>query len=484
MIGGVTMYFMDMNSELIEFKEKYSKAYSDIASDTENLILSEHISLSPKSWITGLNTSSLVFGSTGTGKTFNIVIPEILSCNCSYVIVDPSGYLLKTTGCVLEENGYDIKVLNLCKPAMSEHYNPFVYIPDNNKEILEHINLIATCLLDSTDLPSDEERQEQLAERALLSAFLCYVVEEYPKEKRTLVEAINLLCISEHNINIFKQKTSDNLSGFLYEQYITYKKAAKKSANEIFYSLVRKLKPFREDFVSKKTLDFLKNDTLDLMQMGSKKTALFLVIPQADCELKPLVPILYSQICKTIRKYTKEINENNVEDKKRIPIHVRFLLEEAAVYGAVPDLGKLTHQIYGYNMSYMFFFQNYKQFKTVYGKNTEYKRILENVGSIIYMGSQDAETQSIIIDYICKKQHDLYGSYTMEKSDFKAKKLLHDSVQQEIHQLKKKECIILCKGCKPIKDQKFNTIAHLNWDKNTKKYEHMKKQIPEFMEEY
>lgn len=40
-----------------------------------------------------------------------------MSVNCSYLIVDPKGEMLRSTGYLLKEEGYDVKVFDLIHPG-------------------------------------------------------------------------------------------------------------------------------------------------------------------------------------------------------------------------------------------------------------------------------------------------------------------------------------------------------------------------------
>ena len=46
----------------------------------------------------------------------------------SYVVTDPSGELYRDCAKVLRENGYNVRVLNLTNISLSNSYNPFVYM--------------------------------------------------------------------------------------------------------------------------------------------------------------------------------------------------------------------------------------------------------------------------------------------------------------------------------------------------------------------
>ena len=68
----------------------------------------------------------------GAGKTYSYCKPNILQTNTSYVVLDPKGEIVRDTGNLLEEKGYEIKVLDLINMDKSHCYNPFVYLKTDN----------------------------------------------------------------------------------------------------------------------------------------------------------------------------------------------------------------------------------------------------------------------------------------------------------------------------------------------------------------
>lgn len=93
-------------------------------------------------YITQRNMNILVVGGSGSGKTRFFCKPGVYSANCSYLITDPKGELLRASGGLLKNKGYDVKVFNLIDPSQSDCYNPFVYV-HNEKDVLTLIdNLI------------------------------------------------------------------------------------------------------------------------------------------------------------------------------------------------------------------------------------------------------------------------------------------------------------------------------------------------------
>ena len=55
-----------------------------------------------------------------------------MQCNTSYVVLDPKGEIVRDTGYLLEQNGYEVRVLDLINMEKSHCYNPFVYLKTDN----------------------------------------------------------------------------------------------------------------------------------------------------------------------------------------------------------------------------------------------------------------------------------------------------------------------------------------------------------------
>ena len=69
----------------------------------------------------------------GAGKTLFYAKPNLLQAsNNSYIILDPKAEILRDTGYLLEEKGYEVRVLDLINMDKSHCYNPFVYLKNDN----------------------------------------------------------------------------------------------------------------------------------------------------------------------------------------------------------------------------------------------------------------------------------------------------------------------------------------------------------------
>lgn len=93
-----------------------------------------------------LNLNMIILGGSGTGKSRFYVKPNLMQCNTSFVVTDPSGELLQSCGMMLIRRGYKIKVFNINDMKHSSNYNPFHYLKDskgefNSNNVIKMINV-------------------------------------------------------------------------------------------------------------------------------------------------------------------------------------------------------------------------------------------------------------------------------------------------------------------------------------------------------
>lgn len=103
--GGVLLYYADHENR--RPGEEYgsakwgnarelNKQYAD--RDGKNVILTKRVSIGLDGYKHRRNLNILVVGGSGSGKTRFFCKPGIMSVNCSYLIVDPKGEMLRSIG--------------------------------------------------------------------------------------------------------------------------------------------------------------------------------------------------------------------------------------------------------------------------------------------------------------------------------------------------------------------------------------------------
>ncbi len=279
-----------------------------------------------------LNLNQIILGGSGTGKSRFFVKPNLLQCNTSFVVTDPSGELVESCGKMLINHGYEIKVFNLNDMKHSSNYNPFHYLRDstgkiNSNNVIKMINVFMTNTKgegNSSDPFWDD------ATRLLLSALSFLLIETGTEEEQNFAGVLDLI----HKAKVIegkeeekseldlmfdkrKEKAPKALSVQYYEEF---KQAAGKTMQSILISTTTKLQYFKLENVR----DLTHTDNIHLETLGDKPTALFIVIPSTDTTYNFLAAMMYTQLFDTL--YDRAINHYH----GRLPCHVRFILDEFA----------------------------------------------------------------------------------------------------------------------------------------------------------
>jgi type IV secretion system protein VirD4 len=80
-------------------------------------------------------------------------------------------------------------------------------------------------------------------------------------------------------------------------------------------------------------------DELELDLLGDRKTALFIIIPDTDDTFNFVASIMYTQLFNLLCDRADDVCGG------RLPVHVRFLLDEFANIGQIPKFDKLIATI-------------------------------------------------------------------------------------------------------------------------------------------
>ncbi|MCW6659753.1 type IV secretory system conjugative DNA transfer family protein [Aerococcaceae bacterium NML191292] len=423
-----------------------------ILSQTEFLQLKE----SPKEPKYNRNKNVLIVGGAGSGKTRFYVKPNIAQMHSSYVVTDPKGTLLEETGEMLLEAGYKIKTLNLNNTKLSHRYNPFAYI-NSDSDILRFAN----ALIENTKGDGEKTDFWVKAEQLFYIAMIALIHYEYEPHERNFESFIELLDHSEVDIEsnvdiIFKTVEKRNPKHFAVRQYKKFKKAAGKSASSILLSCGVRLSPFD----IQEMLDLTQFDELELDTIGDEKTALFIVTSDNDTTFNFMAAIAYTQMFGLL------IQKADANPKHRLDIPVRFILDEFANIGLIPNFDKIIAVIRSRHISVNVILQSISQLKTIYKNN--YETIIGNCDTTIFLGGKEESTKESLSKSLGKSTIDVKTrgeSHSTHKSfSYNYQKIgrnLFDAA--EIEQLDGGMCIVQIRGAAPFLSKKYNVEKHPNY---------------------
>lgn len=222
------------------------------------LTASESLSLSPKMKVTAndnynRNKNVIVFGPSGSGKSYSVAGPQLLQFNSNYVLSDPKGELLQEYGNVLLSQGYKVKVFNLKDRDKSDHYNLFAYIKNEDDILVVTKNLVKNLKEDPTAKSTADPIWEE-GMTALLEALIGYVFYELEPEERNMNSVMTLLLMLESQGDgpnsvsqldlLFDDLSINKPDSFAAKQYKLYKMAPGKTAQSINVSLGLRMSAF------------------------------------------------------------------------------------------------------------------------------------------------------------------------------------------------------------------------------------------------
>lgn len=504
--------------------KKFNAGYSE-SDKIQTTILSKDVQLSMNTRKTQRNNNVLIVGGSGAGKSRFFVKPNILQTNCNMVVTDPSGELLESTGYYLKQQGYDIKVFNLVEMSKSHCYNPFHYIRDN-----QGVMMMINCLIRNTTPPEQHSGDPfwEKSETALLLALCFYLRDHRPVEEQNFATVMKLLRwaeVDENNANfesrldkIFLKSKARNkrpaatlvgktlndadqdadLQAYLertiyrdskgtvrtnigfksleeldvnetdiaVKQYKIFKMGAGKTAKSILISCAVRLGAFNIPQVDALT----RIDNIHLEELGGtsaeegkKKQALFVIIPAADSTYNFLVSMMYSQLFETLY-YVAETSP--ACPKKRLPQHVKFLLDEFANIGTIPEFTKKLATMRKYEISCSVILQNLAQIKTMY--KDDWESIIGNCDSFVFLGGKEYTT----LEYISKelgdqtitvKDRSMSARKNGDSQSYKqtSRKLMFPD---ELGNLPNENCVVMIRGLNPFYEEKYDYLAHPKYD--------------------
>ena len=409
------------------------------------------------------NKNVLVIGGSGSGKTRFYVKPNLMQMHSSYCVTDPKGTIVLECGKMLEDNGYEIRILNTINFKKSMKYNPFSYI-HSEKDILK---LVQTIIANTKG--EGEKAGEDFwvkAEKLYYTALIAYIYYEAPKEEKnfaTLLDMIDASEVREDDENyknpidrLFEALEKKEPRHFAVKQYKKYKLAAGKTAKSILISCGARLAPFD----IQELRDLMSEDELELDCIGDRKTALFVIISDTDDTFNFVVSIMYSQLFNLLCDKADDVYGG------RLPVHIRFLLDEFANIGLIPKFEKLIATIRSREISASIILQAQSQLKAIYKDNAD--TIIGNCDSTLFLGGKEKTTLKELSETLGKETIDLYNiSETKSNQNSFAmnyQKTGKDLMSQdEITVMDGGKCIFQLRGVRPFFSDKYDITKHKNY---------------------
>ena len=385
----------------------------------------------------------------GSGKSASYSIPNAFQMLGSYVFTDPKGELYDRTAGFLKQNGYDIKVLNLVNPENSDGYNPLAHI---SSEL--DVDVIANTIVkgQKSEGGGSDPYWDDMAEM-LLKALIYYLIAARPEEEQNLASCSEMVRAANSNgggnllTELINQLPYDHPARMYYK---SIEIAPEKTYGSILSSLQSKLGKFD----SKEIAEVTSTDTINFSDIGTKKTAVYVISSDTHTAYDFLLTIFFAQMIQQLYNYA---DENG--GKLKTPVF--FILDEFANIGKIPDFDKKISTSRSRGISFSVILQNLDQLEAVYEKSHE--TIMGNCDTHVFLGSNSFKT----VEYFSKALGEKTikrdsKSINRDKNDQRSGYSTSDQIMgralmtpDELRRMDNDLCIIYEKGLKPVKAKKY-----------------------------
>lgn len=388
---------------------------------------------------------SLIVGATGTGKSYTCIRNLIIAAACdnhSIVVTDLKGELFADMAVWLEKQGYDLYGFNVTNPSRSHRWNPLLECRD-----FEEIMDVADWLITAA---GDDHAFFSGGEKNILAAVMAYTRWALPERQRHMRAALSILSwpqevIDQEYARAYREK---KVSQAAFETW----RAAQGHYSNYVEGVRNKVRSITKGPLAALTAA---ND-FRLEDLGRKKTALFLILPD-EGDLRSLYVPFYAFMFRRLKE-AAEISSGG-----RLPVPVRFIMDEFANIGKVPEIDKVCALGRSRGIMVQVAIQNIGQLQGLYRKENAWKAVVGNMPVKICLSTDDLDTarfftgmmgEARVLD--TKESRDV--STPWDALEIKRRQSTKDTQimsSWELLQLPEDDCVVLLRGRKPAYMQKI-----------------------------
>ena len=427
-----------------------------------NTVLTQHVSMSLDGRKHRRNLLQIVVGGSGSGKTRFFAKPNLMEANCSYVVCDPKGEMLRSIAPLLLEKGYVVKVFDLIDTKHSNCFNPFAYLHDD-KDVMKMVN----NLIKNTT-PKDAQQNDPFWERseiALDTAIILYLIHEAPPEEQTLdmvLYMLNCAGASEDDESyqspldlLFEALEDEEPDHVAVREYQIFKQAEGRTAKSILITAAVRLSAFILPEINRIT----SHDELELHLLGERKQAVFCVIPDNDSTFSFLVGMLYTCTFQSLYYRADKLHQGG------LPVPVRLMMDEFCNVALPDEFGKIQATMRSRNIMSTIILQNISALKALY-KN-EWEGLLGNADTMLYLGGNEQSTHKYISEMLGKQTIKVQSS-GQTKGRNGSMSINYQTIGRElmtpdeVRAMDNRYALLFIRGEYPVMDQKLDILKHRN----------------------
>ena len=428
----------------------------------KNTILTQNVRMGLNGKKHRRNLLQIVIGGSGAGKTRFFCKPNLMQANCSFLVTDPKGEMLRAVAPLLIQRGYVIKVFDLIDPANSDAFNPFPYIRDDKDAMKLVHNLIRNTTPKNA---SNNDPFWEKSEIALDTALILYLLHEAPPEEQNFEMVMYMIengGAREDSDDfqspldlLFEALEEEDPSHIAVREYKIFKQAAGKTAKSILLSAAVRLSAF----IIPEIVGITNRDDMELGLMGDRKQAVFAIIPDNDGTFNYLVGMLYTCAFQALYYQADKVHQG------ALPVPVRLMMDEFCNVSLPDDFGKLQATMRSRNIMSTIVLQNISALKALF--KDDWEGLMGNADTLIYLGGNEQSTHKYISEMLGKETLDTRnrsiskGSHGSSSTSYQqtGRELL---TPDEVRAMDNAYAIVFIRGERPVIDKKYDILKHPN----------------------
>ena len=428
----------------------------------KNTILTQNVRMGLNGKKHRRNLLQIVIGGSGAGKTRFFCKPNLMQANCSFLVTDPKGEMLRAVAPLLIQRGYVIKVFDLIDPANSDAFNPFPYIRDDKDAMKLVHNLIRNTTPKNA---SNNDPFWEKSEIALDTALILYLLHEAPPEEQNFEMVMYMIengGAREDSDDfqspldlLFEALEEEDPSHIAVREYKIFKQAAGKTAKSILLSAAVRLSAF----IIPEIVGITTRDDMELGLMGDRKQAVFAIIPDNDGTFNYLVGMLYTCAFQALYYQADKVHQG------ALPVPVRLMMDEFCNVSLPDDFGKLQATMRSRNIMSTIVLQNISALKALF--KDDWEGLMGNADTLIYLGGNEQSTHKYISEMLGKETLDTRnrsiskGSHGSSSTSYQqtGRELL---TPDEVRAMDNAYAIVFIRGERPVIDKKYDILKHPN----------------------
>ena len=428
----------------------------------KNTILTQNVRMGLNGKKHRRNLLQIVIGGSGAGKTRFFCKPNLMQANCSFLVTDPKGEMLRAVAPLLIQKGYIIKVFDLIDPANSDAFNPFPYIRDDKDAMKLVHNLIRNTTPKNA---SNNDPFWEKSEIALDTALILYLLHEAPPEEQNFEMVMYMIengGAREDSDDfqspldlLFEALEEEDPGHIAVREYKIFKQAAGKTAKSILLSAAVRLSAF----IIPEIVGITTRDDMELGLMGDRKQAVFAIIPDNDGTFNYLVGMLYTCAFQALYYQADKVHQG------ALPVPVRLMMDEFCNVSLPDDFGKLQATMRSRNIMSTIVLQNISALKALF--KDDWEGLMGNADTLIYLGGNEQSTHKYISEMLGKETLDTRnrsiskGSHGSSSTSYQqtGRELL---TPDEVRAMDNAYAIVFIRGERPVIDKKYDILKHPN----------------------